>query len=437
MKYYLILLPKKIIILEIKDKKDKKDKKEDNIFYDFTNKKFNNKIDDDDESIYDKKCETKAVYFCMECLKPFCSDCILNYKLKNKKSNKNNMINVMKKDNDSEESESEKSENNINNDILNIKEVEEEEVSKGLTILGGFSQRNIIKDKVKSDNLVKEKKKPLDLTINQSVVLKKDISIDDPNEKYLTPQQVIDKVKEWVLNGCLIKFQMWLHRVVSNYNNISSKEKYLYERDIIKGKSQVSTMLENLIESELKTIELTQFTEREMKELKQYFDGSRKKRYEELVKKRAKLQKQRQKEKEKQEKLKLKNKFDEKKEKEKQDKEREKRDKERKERIAKRKNEKRVNIRDKKFLPIRTIAAKKIFEKYLSKTFIIGSIFKDVLSFFSNNFKWFCFFIMILNHIMSYSFISLFIVFLGGGFFAFSGSNSSPSITHLFNFSLK
>jgi hypothetical protein len=120
------------------------------------------------------------------------------------------------------------------------------------------------------------------------------------------------------------------------------------------------------------------------------------------------LQKQRQKEKEKQEKLKLKNKFDEKKEKEKQDKEREKRDKERKERIAKRKNEKRVNIRDKKFLPIRTIAAKKIFEKYLSKTFIIGSIFKDVLSFFSNNFKWFCFFIMILNHIMSYSFISLF-----------------------------
>ena len=316
--------------------------------------------------------------------------------------------NVMKKDNDSEESESEKSENNINNDILNIKEVEEEEVSKGLTILGGFSQRNIIKDKVKSDNLVKEKKQPLDLTINQSVVLKKDISIDDPNEKYLTPQQVIDKVKEWVLNGCLIKFQMWLHRVVSNYNNISSKEKYLYERDIIKGKSQVSTMLENLIESELKTIELTQFTEREMKELKQYFDGSRKKRYEELVKKRAKLQKQRQKEKEKQEKLKLKNKFDEKKEKEKQDKEREKRDKERKERIAKRKNEKRVNIRDKKFLPIRTIAAKKIFEKYLSKTFIIGSIFKDVLSFFSNNFKWFCFFIMILNHIMSYSFISLF-----------------------------
>ena len=117
---------------------------------------------------------------------------------------------------------------------------------------------------------------------------------------------------------------MWLHRVVSNYNNISSKEKYLYEIDIIKGKSQVSTMLENLIESELKTIELTQFTEREMKELKQYFDGSRKKRYEELVKKRAKLQKQRQKEKEKQEKLKLKNKFDEKKEKEKQDKEREK-----------------------------------------------------------------------------------------------------------------
>ena len=102
----------------IKDKKDKKDKKEDNIFYDFTNKKFNNKIDDDDESIYDKKCETKAVYFCMECLKPFCSDCILNYKLKNKKNNKNNIIN----DNNINNINNINSNCNINNDNLDNKE---------------------------------------------------------------------------------------------------------------------------------------------------------------------------------------------------------------------------------------------------------------------------------------------------------------------------
>ena len=42
----------------------------------------------------------KAVYFCMECLKPFCSDCILNYKLKHKKNPNKNIINDLEKDND-------------------------------------------------------------------------------------------------------------------------------------------------------------------------------------------------------------------------------------------------------------------------------------------------------------------------------------------------
>ena len=105
-------LDKNVILCSEEIHKNKKDKKEDNIFYDFTNKKFNNKIDDDDEYIYDKKFETKAVYFCMECLKPFCSDCILNYKLKNKKNNKNNIINDNNINNNC----------HINNDNLDNKE---------------------------------------------------------------------------------------------------------------------------------------------------------------------------------------------------------------------------------------------------------------------------------------------------------------------------
>ena len=104
-------LDKNVILCSEEIHKNKKDKKEDNIFYDFTNKKFNNKVDDD-EYIYDKKFETKAVYFFMECLKPFCSDCILNYKLKNKKNNKNNIINDNNINNNC----------HINNDNLDNKE---------------------------------------------------------------------------------------------------------------------------------------------------------------------------------------------------------------------------------------------------------------------------------------------------------------------------
>ena len=44
--------------------------------------------------------QTKAIYFCMECQKPYCSDCILNYKLKYKKSpNENEIVCDLDKDN--------------------------------------------------------------------------------------------------------------------------------------------------------------------------------------------------------------------------------------------------------------------------------------------------------------------------------------------------
>jgi hypothetical protein len=46
----------------------------------------------DDESCFDKKIEIKAVYFCMECSRPFCSDCILNYKINKKNSENNNLL---------------------------------------------------------------------------------------------------------------------------------------------------------------------------------------------------------------------------------------------------------------------------------------------------------------------------------------------------------
>ena len=43
--------------------------------------------------------QIKAVYFCMECLKPFCSDCILNYKLIHKKNPIENIIYDSENDN--------------------------------------------------------------------------------------------------------------------------------------------------------------------------------------------------------------------------------------------------------------------------------------------------------------------------------------------------
>ena len=57
---------------------------------------------------------------------------------------------------------------------------------------------------------------------------------------------------------------------------------------------------------------------------------------------------------------------------------------------------------------MRRFLKNKNFDKFLSTSYIIKSIFKDILSFILNNFHWLCYLIMILNHIMSYSLISLF-----------------------------
>ena len=96
---------------------------------------------------------------------------------------------------------------------------------------------------------------------------------------YLAQKEVIDKIKSWILSGFLIKLQIKLYKLVANYNNISEKDRYKFEHDVIKGKSELLSPIENFIEKELMSFDLSDFTESEMNELKQYFDGTRKKKW--------------------------------------------------------------------------------------------------------------------------------------------------------------
>jgi hypothetical protein len=71
-------------------------------------------------------------------------------------------------------------------------------------------------------------------------------------------------------------------------------------------------------------------------------------------------------------------------------------------------DKKKINIRAPKYANIRKLSTTEKLIKQLTKASIISSIFKDILSFISDKFHWLCYFIMILDHIMSYSLISLF-----------------------------
>ena len=86
--------------------------------------------------------------------------------------------------------------------------------------------------------------------------------------------------------------QIRFHKFAVNYNNISENEKYIYERDMLQGKSIANTIIEDKIELDLKEI-LSDFTytENDMSALKQYFDGTRKKKVEKIKQKKEKLKK--------------------------------------------------------------------------------------------------------------------------------------------------
>ena len=71
-----------------------------------------------------------------------------------------------------------------------------------------------------------------------------------------------------------------MHKYVANYNNISKNERDLYEKDTIQGKIETTSYIENLVDAELKTVDLAHFTLPEMKEVKTFFDGTRKKKLE-------------------------------------------------------------------------------------------------------------------------------------------------------------
>ena len=327
----------------------------------------------------------------------------------------NQEIKKKRQEMEAQEEIKEEEENNIDN--IFDEEVEEEEQTNRdavKTMIGGFTKlgKNISDPKKGGEQPIILPKLQEKKSISESLLPSQVNTLEISDEPYLSENEVIKKVKEWILSGTLVKFQIGLHKLVANYNNIPDKEKVSYERNMIQGKSEVNSLIETTIENELNSIDIKVFTESEMKELKPYFDGSRKKELEELKKKRKKLEKVKKagkkliaiskitqnKEKTEEEKAKLKE-------------EKIKIVKERREIRLKNLNEqkkKKIDISAPKYRNIREIARNDTFSKYLKKSYLIQSILRDLISFLTNKFDWLCYFIMILNHIMNYSLISLF-----------------------------
>jgi len=72
------------------------------------------------------------------------------------------------------------------------------------------------------------------------------------------------------------------------------------------------------------------------------------------------------------------------------------------------KEEKIIDLSDPKFTQFEAFTSLKLYVKYLSKSYLIKCIIKEIFSYFLNNFHWLCYFVMILDHMISASLLTSF-----------------------------
>ena len=195
---------------------------------------------------------------------------------------------------------------------------------------------------------------------------------------------VRESIKNIILDGFLIQLHIKIHRNAADYTSIINEdEKIIYKKDIIQGKTKIMTFIEKQTENELNKfnksnksndsnepnesniLNFSEFTNEDLK----YFKGI----FKELTKGDNKKNK------------KESNKFHNK-------------------GGPKVDEQKKIKIES----MVKQLISSELFIKYLQKSYIIKSIMMDIVYFCLNYFYWVCFFVMIINHIMNSSLISLF-----------------------------
>ena len=284
----------------------------------------------------------------------------------------------------------------------------------------------------------------------------------EEKSKVLKEEEAKKKIKDALLSGFFMGIYLKLNNYSSNYASIKKGEKDLYEKNVIKGDSKVISFIESQVDMMLETLDLKnyKFTEREIKEIIHYLDGTTEKKLKEKKKKEEKEKKKKKKaekgkkkknkekddnnkeiedkiqeeeiieeeEKKEGEKNKEKEKIEEEekkeeeqnKEEEKIEEEEEKKEEENEKNIKQEKekkklkeeneekNEKILDFKNEKFKQFESILTSKLFVKYLKTSYIIKCIFREIYNYFLLNFHWLCYLMMLISHMVSASILTLF-----------------------------
>ena len=192
------------------------------------------------------------------------------------------------------------------------------------------------------------------------------VEYNENNTNKFVPENIVkEKIKKWIFESKLMVFQLWLHKNASSYLYIDKDERDIYKKEVIQGRTTITSMLESLVEKQLNTINLSEFTTGELKDVKKYFDGTKKNELKKL-----------------------------------------------KDDNNENKNEeKEKDIVKTKFEELEKFTSNELFVKYLKTNYIIKCIIKDIFSSCIKHFHWLCYIIMLINHILNNSLLSLFYPF--------------------------
>ena len=248
--------------------------------------------------------------------------------------------------------------------------VEKEDIKNGEK--GDKKILDILEKKKYKDNIIKENEKEKQKINN-----------------YVDEKTLKEKIKNWIFERIIMKIYLWFHKNAFSYNSMNEYERYIFEKEIIQGRTTITSMLESMVVNQLNTIDLNGFTSEELKEVKKYFDGTREKELKEMEKKKEKMEKLKKNIKE----VTFINKL--------------KKNEDNSSDEDKMKNKK-SNVDEDKFKVLDKFISNDLFVKYLKTGFIIKCILGNIKNFCENRFQWLCYLVMIIDHMTYPSLLSSF-----------------------------
>ena len=91
------------------------------------------------------------------------------------------------------------------------------------------------------------------------------------NRKVVEPEKIKEKITEILLSGFITKFYLWFSRNAIYYKTMPERIKKNYETNCILGNLDIKCYLENELEKQLKILDLSDFDDKEVEIVEDFF----------------------------------------------------------------------------------------------------------------------------------------------------------------------